>query len=158
MVFILFFPVPIRIAAVILIIMYIINVIGNGANAGGDAAHLGGMATGAIYVFAQPLMERLRLRRKSSLWERRMSKYRDIQAEVDRILEKVHAHGIQSLTRSEKKTLELATRQEQMRNKMQISCSWIRPDHLLPIKGFVLVQQFVYPFCDFLVLFGLVLL
>jgi membrane associated rhomboid family serine protease len=116
-VFIFIFPVPIRIAAIIFIAMYIFNIVAGGANAGGDAAHFAGMATGAVYVFLQPALEKVRLRRKSSAWEKKMTAYRNLQAEVDRILEKVHQSGIQSLTRAEKKTLEKATRAEQIRTK-----------------------------------------
>jgi membrane associated rhomboid family serine protease len=116
-VFIFIFPVPIRIAAIIFIVMYIFNIIAGGANAGGDAAHLAGMVMGAVYVFSQPALERLRLRRKSGAWEKKMTAYRNLQLEVDRILEKVHQSGIQSLTRAEKKTLANATRQEQLRSK-----------------------------------------
>jgi membrane associated rhomboid family serine protease len=112
------FPVPIRIAAVILIIISIFYIVGDWHNAGGNAAHLGGMAAGAAYVWLGPAIERLSMRRKSSRWERKMSQFRDLQAEVDRILEKVHETGIQSLTRAERKTLEQATRLEQLRNKL----------------------------------------
>jgi membrane associated rhomboid family serine protease len=115
-VFIIVFPVPIRIAAVIFILWYIFNVATAGANAGGDAAHFAGMVTGALYVFSQPALERLRMRRKSGQWEKKMAARRNLQIEVDRILEKVHRSGIQSLTRVERKTLEKATREEQMRN------------------------------------------
>ena len=116
-VFIIIFPVPIRIAAIIFIAMYIFNIVARGANAGGDAAHFAGMITGAVYVFSQPVLEQMRLRRKSGAWEKKMTAYRTLQAEVDRILEKVHQSGIQSLTRAERKTLEKATRAEQLRNK-----------------------------------------
>ena len=116
-VFIIIFPVPIRIAAIIFIAMYIFNIVARGANAGGDAAHFAGMITGAVYVFSQPALEQMRLRRKSGAWEKKMTAYRTLQAEVDRILEKVHQSGIQSLTRAERKTLEKATRAEQLRNK-----------------------------------------
>jgi len=99
--------------------MYIFNIVASGANAGGDAAHLAGMITGAVYVFSQPTLEKMLLRRKSGAWEKKMTAYRNLQVEVDRILEKVHQSGIQSLTRAEKKTLADATRQEQMRSKGQ---------------------------------------
>ncbi|MHC4338411.1 MAG: rhomboid family intramembrane serine protease, partial [Planctomycetota bacterium] len=51
-VFILLFPIPIRVAAVGFTLLYVINLAAKGSNAGGDAAHLAGMATGAIYVFS----------------------------------------------------------------------------------------------------------
>jgi membrane associated rhomboid family serine protease len=113
------FPVPIRIASVIMIVLYLANVISRGPNAGGDAAHLGGMAAGAIYVFLGPTLDRFRLKRKSSSWERKMREHRRLEAEVDRILDKVHHSGLQSLTRNEKQILEKATRLEQTRNKLQ---------------------------------------
>ena len=111
-----FFPMPMWVAAIIMIAMSIFGIIGDN-NAGGQVAHLAGMAAGAAYVFSQPALEKVRLRRKSSAWEKKMTAYRNLQAEVDRILEKVHQSGIQSLTRAEKKTLETATRAEQLRNK-----------------------------------------
>lgn len=117
-VFIFIFPVPIRIAAIIFIAWYVFSIVTGGGNAGGNAAHLAGMATGAAYVFSQPALERLRLRRKSSKWEKKMAAHRNLQIEVDRILEKVHRSGIQSLTRGEKKTLQEATREEQMRGRL----------------------------------------
>ena len=116
-VYIFVFPVPIRIAAVIFIVMYVLNIAAQGANAGGDAAHFAGMVTGAGYVFLMPVLENMRLRRKGSAWEKKMAARRNLQIEVDRILEKVHRQGIQSLTRAEKKTLQNATRAEQMRDK-----------------------------------------
>ena len=113
------FPVPIRIASVIMIVLYLVNVISQGPNAGGDAAHLGGMAAGAIYVFLDPVLGRFRLKRKSSAWERKMREHRMLEVEVDRILDKVHHSGLQGLTRNEKHILEKATRLEQIRNKLQ---------------------------------------
>lgn len=47
------------------------------------------------------------------LWERKQKKIAAEDADVDRILAKVHDQGIQSLTRSEKKILERATRRQQ---------------------------------------------
>ncbi|MDO8303540.1 MAG: rhomboid family intramembrane serine protease, partial [Sedimentisphaerales bacterium] len=85
-VFIFVFPVPIRIAAIIFIVMYILNIAAQGANAGGDAAHFAGMVAGAGYVFLMPLLENVRLRRKGSRWEKKMAARRNLQIEVDRIL------------------------------------------------------------------------
>ncbi|OHB58357.1 MAG: hypothetical protein A2Y07_08275 [Planctomycetes bacterium GWF2_50_10] len=112
------FPVPIRLAAIILIVIYVVNIVRAGDNAGGDSAHLAGMATGAAYVWLGPAFERIMLRRKSSAWQRKLDRQKNLQKEVDRILDKVHRQGIQSLTRSEKHTLEQATRLEQIRNKL----------------------------------------
>ena len=116
-VFILLFPVPIRIAAVGLTAVYLVAVLTGGSNAGGDAAHLAGMAAGAAYVFSQSWRNRFRSKIQTGHWEKQMSAHRDLRAELDRILQKVHDSGIQSLTSKEKKTLKEATKAEQMRNR-----------------------------------------
>ena len=86
-------------------------------NGGGQEAHLGGMAAGAIYVLSQAWRDKLTKKFEAGRWEKRITAERSLTAEVDRILEKVHNSGIQSLTRNEKKTLKQATRAEQMRNR-----------------------------------------
>jgi phage tail tape-measure protein len=47
-----------------------------------------------------------------------MAAQRNLQMEVDRILQKVHQSGIHSLTSKEKKILKKATEAEQMRNRL----------------------------------------
>jgi membrane associated rhomboid family serine protease len=113
-----FFPVPIRVAAVICMFIATVTVLSRGANAGGEAAHLGGMVAGAVYVFSQSWRTKLKLRSKVSRWERQMAARRNLQLEVDRILQKVHDFGIRSLTLKEKKILKKATEAERMRNKL----------------------------------------
>lgn len=112
------FPMPIRRAAVILIILFLVSIF-VGANAGGNAAHLAGMAAGAGYVYLWP---RWKNRTRTSLhvndWDRKFKAYSQLQKEVDRILAKVNAQGIGSLTRKEKKTLEEATKLEQMKSRL----------------------------------------
>jgi len=117
-VFFFFFPVPIRVAALILIIIYVANLLTGGANAGGDAAHLAGMATGAAYVFSESWRTRLKLKFRTGRWQRKINAQRNLQAELDRILQKVHDTGIHSLTRKEKRILRKATEAERMRNKL----------------------------------------
>ncbi len=115
-VFFFLFPVPIRTAAVILILLYLANLIMRGENAGGDAAHLAGMAAGAAYVFSESWRGRLRYKLDRYIRSRRAASRIDMQAELDRILDKVHRQGIHSLTRSEKKTLKQATEAERKRS------------------------------------------
>ena len=117
-IFILLFPVPIRIAAIVLTALYLVAVIGGGTNAGGDAAHLAGMAAGAIYVWSGPWRARLNERIESKQWQKRATDQRTLQIEVDRILEKVHNSGIHSLTRKEKSILKKATKTEQLKNRL----------------------------------------
>lgn len=118
-VFFFFFPVPIRIAAVILTFIYVISIFTGAANAGGDAAHLAGMAVGVGYVYLWP---RWKNRYKTALhsddWERKFRAYSELQKEVDRILEKVNKHGLASLSSKEKKILAEATKLEQMKSRL----------------------------------------
>jgi membrane associated rhomboid family serine protease len=116
-VFIFLFPVPIRVAAIGLTIMYFFFVVTRGPNAGGHAAHLAGMAAGAIYVFWQPLRDRYKSRVRTGQWEKKVTEQRILQIEVDRILQKVHDSGIHSLTHKEKKILKQATKAEQKRDR-----------------------------------------
>jgi membrane associated rhomboid family serine protease len=114
-VFIVIFPVPIRVAAVIFMSIAFYTVFSRGANAGGEACHFAGIAVGAIYVLSDSWRNALKLRFKASRWEKYIESERRLRLEVDRILKKVHDHGIQSLTSSEKNILKKATRFEQER-------------------------------------------
>jgi membrane associated rhomboid family serine protease len=117
-VFIIFFPVPIRVAAIICIFIAVAIILSRGSNAGGEAAHLGGMAAGAIYVFSQSWRTKLELKMRTGLWERKMTAQHKLQLELDCILQKVHDSGIHSLTYREKKVLKKATKAQQMRDKL----------------------------------------
>jgi len=114
-VFLFFFPIPIRVAAVGFTLLYILNILTKQANAGGDAAHLAGMAAGAFYVLSESWRSRLKLKIRTTRWEKRARAERAIQQEVDRILEKVHNSGIHSLSGKEKRLLRRATELERMR-------------------------------------------
>ncbi|HUW17970.1 MAG TPA: rhomboid family intramembrane serine protease [Sedimentisphaerales bacterium] len=114
-VFIFLFPVPIRVAAVGFTVIYILTLVTRGQNAGGDAAHLAGMAAGAFYVVSERWRTRIRLRIQSGLWQRKMAAGRNLQFEVDRILQKVHDSGIHSLTFRERRILKKATDAERRR-------------------------------------------
>ena len=117
-VFFIIFPVPIRTASVIIIFMATIIILSRGANAGGEAAHLGGMAAGAIYVFSQSWRARMKLKFTAKRTETKRIAQQKLQSEVDRILDKVHHTGIHSLNSREKKILKQATKTEQMRGKL----------------------------------------
>jgi len=112
------FPVPIRRAAVILIFIFLISIF-MGSNAGGNVAHLAGMAAGAGYVYLWPrLKNRYKFAPRANSWEKKVKAYSELQNEVDRILAKVNQQGIASLTKKEKKTLEEATKLEQMKSRL----------------------------------------
>ena len=111
-------PIPIRVAAMGGTLIYILFVATRSENAGGDAAHLAGMAAGAIYVFSQSWRAKLRLKIQSSRLQKKIATERNLQVELDRILQKVHDSGIYSLTSTEKKILKQATEAEQKRSKL----------------------------------------
>ena len=112
------FPVPIRMAAIGLAVVYFLIVITRGANVGGNAAHLAGMAAGAAYVVSKSWRAKFKLKVRSGAWERKMAAQRNLQLELDRILQKVHKSGLHSLTPKEKRTLKQATESERLRNKL----------------------------------------
>ena len=117
-VFIMFFPVPIRVAAVLFTFIYIAAVLTRAQNAGGHAAHLAGMAAGAFYVFSERWRSNLKQKIQSAASEKKAAARRDLHAELDRILQKVHDSGIHSLTSKEKRILKQATEAERTRNKL----------------------------------------
>lgn len=85
----------------------------SGQNAGGEAAHLTGIAVGVFYVYVRPRMIQIRMMRSKGAWHKKIQERQNFFAEVDRILEKVHQSGIGSLSRKEKEILKEATRREQ---------------------------------------------
>jgi membrane associated rhomboid family serine protease len=114
------FPVKITVLALIIAGISIITLLrpDRYTNAGGEAAHLAGMVAGALYVLSESRLAKLKLRVHSGRWEKKMAAQRNLQMEVDRILQKVHQSGIHSLTSKEKKILKKATEAEQMRNRL----------------------------------------
>ena len=113
------FPVRLRILAVILALVSILTLLRpeQFENAGGEAAHLAGMVAGAVYVLSQSWRAKLKIKIGAGQWEKKIAQQRNLQVEVDRILQKVHDSGIHNLTPREKKLLKQATKTEQMRNK-----------------------------------------
>jgi len=83
-----------------------------------DMAHLGGAAAGAIWVLLGPRFksasQTTRTKLNQGAWDRRLKKRQDVEKELDRILNKIHNKGIQSLTPKEKKTLADATREQKL--------------------------------------------
>jgi membrane associated rhomboid family serine protease len=110
------FPIPMMALAAMYLLISIILLL-RGDNTGGQMAHLAGMATGALYVLYQPWRQRLKQKMQDGAWERKRSEQRYTQAEIDRILQKVHDRGIHSLTSKERKVLRQATREQQLRDK-----------------------------------------
>jgi membrane associated rhomboid family serine protease len=97
---------------VLVVIMSLLN-IASGKNAGGEAAHLTGLAVGFLYVKYKPWYTQWRMERKKGDWSRKIEHERNFHSEVDRILDKIRRDGIQSLSKREKQILQEATRREQ---------------------------------------------
>lgn len=106
------FPLPLMVLALIFAGISVLRFFG-GHNAGGEAAHLAGMAAGALYVLYQPWKQKLRSNSNRATWQSKINQERVLQAEVDRILDKINDSGIASLTRQEKKTLKKASQKQQ---------------------------------------------
>jgi len=115
------FPLKMYILAIILLAWSLLTILRpdlpQNENAGGEAAHLGGMCAGAIYVLSERWRQQLKMKVHKNIWQSRMTDQRILQMEVDRILKKVHDKGMHSLTYKEKKILKQATKAEQMRKK-----------------------------------------
>jgi membrane associated rhomboid family serine protease len=107
------FPMSMKVLVIILAVMSLLFTI-RGDNQGGQAAHLAGLAAGAVYML-WPRWQQARSNRSQRpiKWESKINQQRVFQADVDRILDKVHDKGISSLTRKEKKMLREATKREQ---------------------------------------------
>ncbi len=111
------FPMSMSILAIIIGVMSLLPVLRPDVsdNAGGEAAHLGGMCAGVVYILSERWRQRVKLKIHSNVWQKKMMNNRDLQLEVDRILKKVHDEGMHSLTYKEKRVLKQATKAEQMR-------------------------------------------
>lgn len=108
------FPLPFGVFAVLTVIISMLNFL-EGNNAGGEAAHLAGMAAGAVYVLWGPSVQKIRGDINQGRWEKKIQQQKDFQAEVDRILAKVSQNGVNSLSGREKKILKKASEIEQRR-------------------------------------------
>ncbi len=119
----LFFPVPIRLASLIIfggMVLVILGSISSGevtSQFWSDVAHLGGAAAAAVWVWGVPKFRgsgaSVAAGTNEGAWRRKMQQRADRQAEIDRILDKIHDEGIASLTKKEKKLLQDATKQQQ---------------------------------------------
>ena len=106
-----FFPLPIRVAVALIGAFYLLSAVADRDPS--NAAHLGGLAFGFFAPWvAGPWMTKFRRK-----WERRQSHRqatmeRDEQVTIDRILQKVHEKGMNSLSWNEKRALKRATERQ----------------------------------------------
>lgn len=119
-------PMSMRTMALIFLGIAVLSLLVGSEQAGGQAAHLGGAAMGLVLVkfpvLLRPFEGSRASRRPGKLdwrtrWrQKRLQRHRQQilreQAEVDRILDKVHNHGLQSLTDKEKRLLHRATERQ----------------------------------------------
>jgi membrane associated rhomboid family serine protease len=112
-------PMSLRTLAFVLLGITALQLIA-GANSGGNAAHLGGAALGFLFVKNPRWLDWADTVSTPAAKGRVKQKFAEVQKaqrqredqEVDRILDKVKEHGIQSLTKQEKKTLSRATERQ----------------------------------------------
>ena len=120
------FPVPVRLAALLIFGMMIWGTMGTLLQRGAspsfwsDVAHLGGAIGGAIMLALSPLLKRQSLRLQNPLikpgaWQRRLEREQEEDQQIDQILRKIHDQGIGSLTSKEKRILQDATRRQRER-------------------------------------------
>lgn len=108
-----FFPVPIRILTGLLAVLYLLTVFGDKDMS--DAAHLGGLAFGFIAPWAGgPIWKDLRDHLRQRHNRRAVESEQSDEKEVDRILQKVHDQGMNSLTRRERNILRRATERQRI--------------------------------------------
>ncbi len=121
------FPVPIRTLAILIGVVYALSVLHS--QDGADACHLGGLTVGALWVWLETKgiirwpgrvggavgpsgRKWVQVKIRKGAWERKMKRQQAQQAQIDRILKKVHEEGLGSLSRQEKKTLQQASKNE----------------------------------------------
>ncbi len=111
------FPVPIRAAALIFAVFYAFNLWNRGPNAGGDACHFAGLAFGIAWGYrGQYWLRKIGQARdnvKRGAWEAKRRQHQALENDVDHILAKLHREGISSLSRSDKRKLQAATKNHQ---------------------------------------------
>lgn len=111
------FPIPLWLLALGTMVIALSTVWNRGPNAGGEAAHLGGMIAGGLYVYSEKHRQRFVGKFQKGRWEKKIAAEHAATQEIDGILEKVHRSGIHSLTQAEKRALKLATEAEKTRMK-----------------------------------------
>jgi membrane associated rhomboid family serine protease len=110
-VLLLIFPVPIRLLALLLALLFTLVVIGE--HDGAQACHLGGLAFGFLApYYGSGLWGRMSRQFKAQRIRREHEIEQAEQEAIDRILQKVSEHGMQSLTSGERRTLKRATERQ----------------------------------------------
>ena len=107
------FPLSMRTLAILFAVLSLLR-FGASENAGGEAAHLAGMAAGVVYVLLPRWKKQAANRPRGPIkWDSAITQQGVFHVEIDRILDKVHKRGIGSLTRKEKNMLRQASKRQQ---------------------------------------------
>jgi len=111
--FLLVISIPIRVVAVLYALYYALTVIGSHNLA--DAAHLGGLVFGVLGpYYGGPAWRKIQRRMHLARARAALEQERADDELVDRILQKVHDTGMQSLTRWERRALKRATERQRV--------------------------------------------
>ena len=110
-------PMTMRTMALVFLGISVASILAGSANAGGEAAHLGGAALGFLLATNPGLLgwseglsaNTFKVKIVTQKKEKAARREVDSEAEIDRILAKVSEQGLQSLTAKEKKTLNRET-------------------------------------------------
>ena len=125
-----FFILPVRIRTVAIFVAIISLVMIMNADESrrtADACHLGGLAAGALWAWMEAKgiinlpsktsgevgpsgRKWVQVKIRQGAWEKKMKRQQAEQAQIDKILRKIHEDGLNSLSRKEKKLLEQASK------------------------------------------------
>ncbi len=119
MLILLFFPVPIRVAAVLLAVLYGLTVLADRNLS--NAAHLAGMAGAVIWIYGERrgLLANRPRRSRQGAWQQRIQRMQEEERRVDQILDKIRVQGMGSLTWSEKRFLKRASERRRQLDEQQ---------------------------------------
>ncbi len=121
------FPVSIRTVAIVLGAISLLSILGKKEDRIAHACHLGGLAMGFLWAWMEAKgiirwpgklggaigpsgRKWVQVKIRKGAWEMKTKRKQAQQAQIDRILKKVHEQGLGSLTRQEKKTLQEASK------------------------------------------------
>ena len=124
----LFFPVPIRLAAIIIfggMIFIILKTVATGGYGNSrfwsEVSHLGGTIPAAIWLWGIPKFSSIKFNVEQKVqqgnWQRKIEKIQEEETQVNAILDKIKDKGIASLSNKEKKILKQATERQQKEDK-----------------------------------------
>jgi len=122
------FPIRIRTAAFIFGGIALLSILRRGANYGGEACHLAGLAFGVWWAmkgdgwwattqWSLPRKVARARRPKTRGFEAKIAQRRADQETIDQILKKVYEGGIHSLSEPEKRALQEATERQRQRER-----------------------------------------